>query len=144
MLSPDPMKLSVKCKCAVKREIDTAAVGSCRLRCRTCGDVLYDPLARGAEAKPEPEPEPEDETAFQEWLEASRELKLILSSENEKSLPCPTHVDQRVVAACNHCARLLCKRCLDRVDDSFTCSACLDKAVAPPKRGWLGRMFGGA
>jgi len=54
------------------------------------------------------------------------------------------------VAACTRCSELLCKRCLDRIDDEFVCAECVAKVASqvtdPSSRGltkWFKRLFGG-
>lgn len=142
------MLIQVVCRCRVRRTIDTREVGAWRLRCKQCGDVLYDPATAPAEPAPEAEDE-EDDTQFQRWLEGSGELKLLLSSEGDEAPPCPRHPSRRVVAACTRCAALLCKHCLDRIDDQFACAACVAEVAArvDPAQGglfaWFRRLLGG-
>jgi hypothetical protein len=143
------MKIAVHCRCAVARTIDTDKVGPYRLRCTTCREVIYDPAQVATVV--EPEPDPDEESSFQQWLEGSAELKVMLSSEGDPSpQSCPKHPQRRVVAACNKCSRLLCRACLDRVGETFTCSACVAETVTGKKQkkgkgflSFLSRLFGG-
>jgi hypothetical protein len=169
----------VNCRCNVRREIDTAKVGPWRLRCKQCGDVLYDPSASDAaplpgsrddlEAKaanvlsrltPAPRADSEigtvpqatgQESTFQQWLEGSAELQVMHSSDGANVPRCQTHPDRRIVAACTRCAQLLCKNCLDRIDDEFACASCVTKVAAhlgesgenTGLMGWFKRVFKG-
>lgn len=173
------MQLSVRCRCNVRRTIDTSKVGAWRLRCKQCGDVLYDPSANAGPAQPVPQiatkrlgapvdlgedpfapqdlkvPDLEDEddgvedSQFQRWLHGSAELQVMLSSDGSDAPRCERHRDRKVVAACTRCSLLLCKKCLDRIDDEFVCSECvaLVASKADPKQGgltaWFKRLFGG-
>ncbi len=142
------MQLKVRCRCQVTRTIDTGKVGPFRLRCKQCGDVLFDPRAEAAEPVVlDDRPGVEDSTFFRR-LQESAEIKVLMSSDGEESPPCPKHPDRRVVAACTRCSRLLCKRCLDRIDDDFVCSSCVAEAAGakPPPGGlmaWFRRVLGG-
>jgi hypothetical protein len=133
------MKLAVHCSCAVARTIDTDKVGPYRLRCTTCREIIYDPNQQAVAV------EPESDSQFQTWLEGSAELKVLASSDGEGSPKlCPKHPERRVVAACNGCSALLCRACLDRVGDKFTCSACVDKTLGLKEKradGGIGGFF---
>ena len=142
------MRIAVHCRCAVSRTIDTDKVGPNRLRCTTCREIIYDPAAVATTV--EPQPDPDDESQFQQWLQGSAELKVLLSSEGEAAPQnCPKHPTRKIVAACNQCSRLLCRACLDRVGEAFTCSACVAEAVTGKKVkqggffAFLSRLFGG-
>lgn len=132
------MRITVRCACAVPRTIDTDKVGSWRLRCKTCGDVIYDPKASAIE----PLVEDDEDSQFMQWLRESAELKVLMSSEGDRAAPpsqmCERHSDRRVVAACNRCSRLLCRACLDRIGESFTCSECVGATLAASGRGGKG------
>src|SRR4051812_29893242 len=134
------MRIAVHCRCAVARTIDTDKVGQNRLRCTTCREIIYDPAAVATTV--EPEPDPDDESQFQQWLQGSAELKVMLSSEGDPAAQnCPKHPNRRIVAACNQCSRLLCRACLDRVGEAFTCSACVAEAVTGKKKRKKGGFF---
>lgn len=179
-----------------------AQVGAWRLRCKQCGDVLYDPAApppglqqqrapqqpqrppqrsapkqpqgrgprkppaqspadrqRALEAKAEsalrqlsPAPsfdsDPVEDSTFQQWLEGSGELKVLLSSDGSKAPRCDRHPTRKIVAACTRCSALLCKACLDRIDDEFACSECVERvALKMDDSGgvlsWFKKIFGG-
>jgi hypothetical protein len=161
------MRLQVRCRCDVLRTIDTTQVGPWRLRCKQCGDILYDPRASAAEPVPLPFPDPtrppppvatdtkrsgyapvpkldEDhdplsDTEFQRRLMDSAELKVMMSSDGEESRPCPRHPQRPIVAACTNCSEFLCKRCLDKVGDAFVCAECAPELLTgPPKPGVMG------
>jgi hypothetical protein len=139
------MRLAVHCRCAVERTIDTDEVGPWRLRCKKCQEIIYDPAARPRERDLEPEGSTAAETQFHKWLQGSGELKVLASSAGDRMSPlpsCPAHPRFKIVAACNRCSKLLCKRCLDRVGDSFTCAACVEQQLASPSEegGLLGRL----
>ena len=127
------MQIQVRCRCAVARTIDTSSVGPWRLRCKTCGDVIYDPQSQPT--PPAPPPVEEDNSQFNDWLQGSAELKVLMSSEGDTDAEtCAKHPKYKIVAACTRCAALLCKRCLDRVGDAFTCGDCLAKELAGPSK----------
>ncbi len=140
------MELQVRCRCNVVRKIDPAKVGSFRLRCKQCGDVLFDPhqaapvpldpFAKPAPAARDPGMRPsgqgrigtgsdDGDTDFQKRLLESAELNVMMSSDGEQAVTCRRHKKRRVVAACTRCADLLCKDCLDRIGDEFVCSKCI-------------------
>lgn len=168
----------VECRCRVRRAIDPSQVGAWRLRCKQCGDVLYDPSTSGRHMPPPPPtpaatpvapmpgtPVPSampsaapllaadddglEDTSFQQWLRGSGELKVLVSSDGAHTAHCSRHPAQRVVAACTRCSELLCKHCLDRIDDEFVCSECVAKVaseVDPTQGGllgWFKRLLGG-
>jgi hypothetical protein len=146
------MLISVNCRCAVERQIDTEKVGPWRLRCKGCQEIIYDPEAQAQPKRPDPEPSTEEESQFNQYLRGSAELKVLMSSEQEKGFPsqagtCRTHQGFKIVAACNRCSKLLCRRCLDRVGDSFTCASCIEKQLLESREsggGFLGffkRLF---
>lgn len=123
------MMIQVRCRCA-QRTIDTANIGSWKLRCKTCHEIIYDPEARAAPAIPT-ETSDEEQTQFNQWLQGSAELKVLMSSESEDGAKrCPRHPEYKLVAACSRCEKLLCKRCLDRVGEAFTCGDCTEKQLA--------------
>lgn len=139
------MKLKVSCRCK-SRVIDTEKAGPWRMRCKTCGEVLYDP--RNAHLPHEElEESAVEDTQFQNWLEGSSDLNVLTSTDGESTRPCPKHPELGVVAACTRCSSLLCKRCLDRVGDVFVCSECirkeLEQSAEKGMTGWLKRLFGG-
>ena len=75
---------------------------------------------------------------------------VLLSTDGEDSPYCQRHPKRRIVAACTRCSGLLCKHCLDRIDDEFVCSECVQKVVASEAAGggggllsWFKRLFGG-
>ncbi len=138
------MELSVRCRCQVVRKIDPAKVGQFRLRCKQCGDVLYDPnQAAPVPLDPFAKPTARDpgirpsgqgaigkgsddgDTDFQKRLLESAELKVMMSSDGEQAVNCRRHKKRKVVAACTRCADLLCKQCLDRIGDEFVCATCI-------------------
>jgi len=120
------VKLEVRCRCT-RRTIDTDQVGPWRLRCKTCQEIIYDPQARAAQATDTTD---EERTQFNDFLQASNELKVMMSSEGEPDArSCPKHPKYKIVAACSKCAKLLCKRCLDRIGDAFTCGDCVEKQL---------------
>jgi hypothetical protein len=145
------MNLSVRCRCNVQRTIDTSQVGPWRLRCKQCGDVLYDPTQEAAaaealEASREEEREEFDDSMFQQWLEGSAELKVMMSTDGDSAPQCGRHPGRHIVAACTRCSALLCKSCLDRVSDAFVCSECLLEEVSDQESGggfmaWLKGLF---
>lgn len=136
------MQISVRCRCNVQRTIDIDRVGPWRLRCKQCGDVLYDPSARVLEPELEESAEPGvTDSQFQRWLHGSAELKVMLSNDGEEAMRCERHPDRAVVAACTRCSAFLCKRCLDRVGDAFVCAACIHADDAARPRGWLARLL---
>lgn len=135
------MLISVNCRCAVARQIDTDKVGPWRLRCKGCQEIIYDPQAQAAPRVPQPDPSTTEETQFQDWLQGSAELKVLMSSEAEPNAPaqnCRKHKGGKVVAACSRCSQLLCKRCLDRVGDSFTCADCVERQLLNSREGSRG------
>jgi hypothetical protein len=143
------VSLSVRCRCNVTRTIEPAKVGPWRLRCKQCGDVLYDPRAQAAEAIPVEEEEPGAlDSVFQKRLMESAELKVMMSNDGENALPCQRHPSKPVVAACTRCSDLLCKSCLDRVGDEFVCSRCVAVAAGAIPKGegglmaWFRRLMG--
>jgi len=90
-----------------------------------------------------------EDSTFQRWLRGSGELKVMLSSEGLEAPKCARHPRRRIVAACTRCSALLCKRCLDRIDDEFVCAECVAKVAAqvtdPGSGGltpWFKRLFG--
>ena len=146
------MQIQVRCRCAVARTIDTTTVGPWRLRCKTCGDVIYDPQSQPPPRVPPPPTSDEENSQFNDWLQGSAELKVLMSSEgDDEQESCAKHPKYKIVAACNRCAALLCKRCLDRIGDSFTCGDCVAKElrgtsgaakVAGGLKAFFGRLFG--
>jgi hypothetical protein len=120
------MKVLVRCKCT-QRTIDTDTIGPWRLRCKTCHEIIYDPTAQPAQARTETTDE--ERTQFNDWLKGSAELKVLMSSEGDGAQKCKLHPKYPIVAACRECEKLLCKRCLDRVGDSFTCSDCVSRRL---------------
>ncbi|MDC3379424.1 hypothetical protein OAX78_03985 [Planctomycetota bacterium] len=146
------MHLSVRCSCNVQRTIDTSQVGPWRLRCKQCGDVIYDPSAEALEVATPVAPviEEDPDSQFQDWLEGSAELKVLLSADGTDAPRCQKHPAKRIIAACTRCSQLLCKKCLDRVDDEFVCSDCAIRVAAAGGEpgeggffGWFKRLFGG-
>lgn len=148
------VQLQVRCRCDVLRTIDTGRVGPWRLRCKQCGDVLYDPRAQVAEV-PLPLELPDDQddgdldTEFQRRLMESAELKVMMSSDGEEVQRCARHPQRPIVAACTRCSDLLCRACLDRVDDEFVCSACIAQVAGARPEGddrgvmaWFRKLFG--
>lgn len=139
-------EIAVRCRCQKVRTIDTERAGPWRMRCKGCGDVLFDP-ARAPEPAEVLEESVED-TEFLNWLEGSAELNVLKSSDADAP-PCVRHTDRPVVAACTQCSRLLCKLCLDRVGEAFVCSECVAEQAAggpegePGVFGWLRRKLGG-
>lgn len=140
------------------RTIDTGQVGPWRLRCKQCGDVLYDPRAKAADVPlplEMPREEPSDEGSFKEQdsefqrrLMESAELKVMMSADPDAAERCRRHPKRPVVAACTRCAGLLCKRCLDKIGDEFVCAECVASvATARPhgdERGvmaWFRKLF---
>jgi hypothetical protein len=152
------VQLQVRCRCNVMRTIDTGQVGPWRLRCKQCGDVLYDPRAQAAEVPlaleiPREEPASDEgsvqDSEFQRRLMESAELKVMMSADPDQAERCRRHPKRPVVAACTRCAALLCKRCLDKIGDEFVCAECVaDVASARPQgdeRGvmaWFKKLFG--
>jgi hypothetical protein len=212
------VQFTVRCRCNVQRRIDTSQVGPWRLRCKQCGDVLYDPSAApipgthpgvtaaapppaptAAPPPPRPLPPPPpavppqarprapktpiqqpghavpisdtgvvdpvlttpapshethdgeggEDSTFQQWLHGSAELKVLLSSDGLPAPKCKRHPARRIVAGCTRCSELLCKFCLDRIDDEFVCSECV-AAVATKVdlqdgglKAWFRKIFGG-
>jgi hypothetical protein len=123
------MHVKVRCRC-MQRTIDTDTVGPWRLRCKTCHEIIYDPQAASARAKKQPETSDEEKSQFNDWLQASNELKVLMSSDGETGLrPCPKHPKYKLIAACSGCEKLLCKKCLDRVGESFTCGDCVERKL---------------
>ena len=152
------MQLQVRCRCNVTRTIDTGQVGPWRLRCKQCGDVLYDPRAQATnvplnlELPPGPtsgdEHDPQEESEFQRRLLESAELKVMMSSEGEVAQRCRKHPKRAVVAACTRCGELLCKRCLDKVGDEFVCASCMAEVASARPEGddkgvmaWFRKLF---
>jgi len=144
------MLISVRCRCA-QRKIDTDQVGPWRLRCKTCQEILWDPQAHAAAVAKRTQQPPktvettdEERTQFNDWLNASNELKVLMSSEGEQPQePCKKHPKYKIVAACSKCSALLCKRCLDRIGDAFTCGDCVEKQLLSSKEsGPRGGIFG--
>jgi hypothetical protein len=149
----------------VLRTIDTGQVGPWRLRCKQCGDILYDPRAKAAEPIPLPlddgplsgpprttseEQDLYSDSDFQRRLMESAELKVMMSSDGEEAQRCARHPTRAVVAACTRCGDLLCKSCLDRIGDEFVCARCIALvAGARPAgdgkgvMGWFRKLFGG-
>jgi hypothetical protein len=145
------MLIKVRCRCAVERTIDTDTVGPWRLRCKQCHDTIYDP-EKAAQKRAQVETTDDEKSQFNDWLQGSAELKVLMSSEGEpeKTPNCPTHPKYKIVAACSKCDKLLCKHCLDRVGDQFTCSECVANALSEGRDGegggfmaFLRRLFGG-
>lgn len=149
-----PVQLQVRCRCDVLRRIDTGQVGPWRLRCKQCGDVLYDPRAQAAEVPlplelPDDDDGRHDDTDFQRRLMESAELKVMMSSDGEEAQRCPRHPKRPIVAACTRCSDLLCRGCLDKIGDEFVCAACIALvAGARPEgdakgvMGWFRKLFG--
>ncbi|MCO5165825.1 MAG: hypothetical protein M9894_05595 [Planctomycetes bacterium] len=137
------------------RTIDTGRVGPWRLRCKQCGDILYDPRAQAHEVSlpldlPGEEDDPLEDTEFQRRLMESAELKVMMSSDGEEAQRCPKHPARPVVAACTRCSDLLCQACLDRIDDQFVCAGCVATVVGARPDGdgqgvlaWFRKLFGG-
>jgi hypothetical protein len=122
------MQISVRCRCT-QRTIDTDQVGPWRLRCKTCQEIIYDPTAQAAK-RPQVETTDDEKTQFNDFLQASNELKVLMSSEGEPDQrPCKKHPKYKIVAACSRCGALLCKKCLDRIGDAFTCGDCVEKQL---------------
>ncbi len=120
------MMIKVRCRCA-QRTIDTDKVGAWKLRCKTCQEIIYDPQSAGRGT----DSTVEEHTNFDRWLQESNELKVLMSSDGEPDgRTCKKHPKYNVVAACNRCGQLLCKRCLDRIDEAFTCADCVAQLVA--------------
>lgn len=145
--------MQVRCRCEVTRKIDPAKVGPWRLRCKQCGDILYDPSAAAPAmpARPMTETDPTQESAFQRRLHESAELKVMMSSDGTEGQPCPRHRGKKIIAACTRCADLLCNACLDKIGDEFVCSRCIaDVATGAPSdrpggiMGFFRRLFGGS
>ncbi len=150
-----PVQLQVRCRCNVLRTIDTGQVGPWRLRCKQCGDVLYDPRAEVAEV-PLPLELPGDDddglhedSEFQRRLMESAELKVMMSSDGEEAQRCPRHPKRPIVAACTRCSDLLCRSCLDKIGDEFVCASCIASVAgarpAGDERGvmsWFRKLFG--
>lgn len=138
------MMITARCRCT-QRTIDTDKVGPWRLRCKTCQEIIYDPQAAAAAAKQRPstvETTDEEKTQFNDFLQASNELKVLMSSEGEPDTRhCPRHPKYKIVAACGRCEKLLCKKCLDRVGDAFTCSDCIEKQLLSSKESSGGGLF---
>jgi hypothetical protein len=90
----------------------------------------------------------DEDSTFQRWLEGSGELKVLLSSDGSTAPKCDRHPKRRVVAACTRCSALLCKFCLDRIDDEFACSECVAKVAAKVDleegglKSWFRKVFG--
>ncbi|MEZ0227213.1 MAG: B-box zinc finger protein [Planctomycetota bacterium] len=147
------MMITAKCRCT-QRTIDTDKVGPWRLRCKTCHEIIYDPQAAAAAAaakKQHVETTDDEKTQFNDFLQASNELKVLMSSEGEPDQrPCPKHPKYKIVAACSRCDKLLCKKCLDRIGDAFTCGDCVERQLLSSKEGGGGgglmgffrRLFG--
>lgn len=141
------MKVVVRCRCT-QRTIDTDQVGPWRLRCKQCHEIIYDPTPPPSAQKVETTDD--ERTQFNEFLQASNELKVLMSSEGEPDARfCAKHPKSRIVAACSRCEALLCKKCLDRVGDSFTCGDCVERQLLSSKeseaRGFFAffrRLFG--
>ncbi len=143
------MMITARCRCT-QRTIDTDKVGPWRLRCKTCHEIIYDPQAAAAK-KAATETTDEERTNFNEFLQASNELKVLMSSEGEPDQRnCKAHPKYKIVAACSRCEKLLCKKCLDRVGDAFTCGDCIEKQLLSSKEsgggggffGFFRRLFG--
>ncbi len=123
------MKVSVRCRCT-QRTIDTDQVGPWRLRCKQCQEIIWDPQAQAQRRPSNVETTDEERSQFNDFLQASNELKVLMSSEGEPDQRnCPKHPKYKIVAACGRCEKLLCKKCLDRVGDAFTCSDCVEKQL---------------
>jgi len=121
--------VTVRCGCKVERTVDVSGHVPWRVRCRSCGEVLFDPSATlvvGASAEP---PEARLEDRFRRWLSGSSELQVLPQGGAEER--CALHASQPVVARCRRCARHLCRACLDRVGDAFMCAQCLASSEAP-------------
>ena len=87
-----------------------------------------------------------DDSEFQDWLQGSGELQVMLSNDGSATPFCPRHPDRRIVAACTRCSALLCKHCLDRIEDEFVCSACVTDVITEGEDGgglvgWFRRLF---
>ena len=120
--------ITARCRCT-ERTIDTDKVGPWRLRCKTCQEIIYDPQAAAAK-RPHVETTDDERSQFTDFLQASNELKVLMSSEGEPDQrPCPKHPKYKIVAACSRCEKLLCKKCLDRIGDAFTCGDCVEKQL---------------
>jgi len=142
------MMIQVRCRCA-QRTIDTETVGPWRLRCKTCQEIIYDPPATAAKPSVAPETTDDERSRFDEWLHGSSELQLLMSSDGKEGQPCSRHPDHKVIAACSRCEKLLCKQCLDRIGEAFTCGDCVEKQLLESREterrgvlGFLGRIFG--
>ena len=85
----------------------------------------------------------DEESQFQAWLQGSGELKVMHSSDGSNAPQCERHRGRRVVAACTRCSALLCKHCLDRIDDEFVCSECVAQVASgmDPSKGGLKAWF---
>ena len=143
------MMITARCRCT-ERTNDTEKVGPWRLRCKTCHEIIYDPQAAAAAAAAKTAPgktvatetTDDEKTQFNDFLQASNELKVLMSSEGEPDQrPCPKHPKYKIVAACSRCDKLLCKKCLDRVGDAFMCAECVEKQLLSSRETSGGGFF---